>query len=263
MKKLLSFLVCSFIGIAAFAHTIDWYVDGSIYQTTTCNSGEDITPPAAPAKYGYTFTEWLPYIPIEYIQSTGAQYIDTGYKYNTNATTITYQFDMSLESENSAGISHRKIAGLYSSTAKRPLSISLYTDNQIRVSGGNITFNNSNVKDNFTPGVRFNISAQINHSTKRISLIKDSGTAKTQSYSDNITESDNLYFFTYNTFTTPNPNYMIYAKMYSAKIYEDNTLVRDFIPVLDKNGTPCMYDLAERKFYYNSGTGNFIAGPEL
>ena len=50
-------------------------------------------------------------------------------------------------------------------------------------------------------------------------------------------------------------------KIYYFKIYDNDVLVRDFIPVLDNYGTPCMYDKVERKFYYNAGTGDFIAGP--
>ena len=34
------------------------------------------------------------------------------------------------------------------------------------------------------------------------------------------------------------------------KIWQNDTLKRDFIPVLDLNGTECMYDLVENKFYY-------------
>ena len=45
------------------------------------------------------------------------------------------------------------------------------------------------------------------------------------------------------------------------QIYDNDTLVRDFVPVLDKDDIPCMYDKVERKFYYNQGTGDFIAGP--
>ena len=47
------------------------------------------------------------------------------------------------------------------------------------------------------------------------------------------------------------------------QIYDNDILVRDFIPVLDGNGTPCMYDKVEGKFYYNAGTGDFIAGPVI
>ena len=53
------------------------------------------------------------------------------------------------------------------------------------------------------------------------------------------------------------------TKIYSCKLYDNDVLVRDFIPVLDKDGTPCMYDKVEKKFYYNAGTGQFIAGPMI
>ena len=33
-----------------------------------------------------------------------------------------------------------------------------------------------------------------------------------------------------------------YEKLYSSQIYESETLIRNFIPALDPNGRPCMYD---------------------
>ena len=42
------------------------------------------------------------------------------------------------------------------------------------------------------------------------------------------------------------------------KIYEGDTLVRDYIPVIDSSGRPCLYDKVEDKFYYNEGTGEFL-----
>lgn len=30
------------------------------------------------------------------------------------------------------------------------------------------------------------------------------------------------------------------------------------LPILDPNGTPCMYDTVKKKFYYNKGTGEFL-----
>lgn len=49
-------------------------------------------------------------------------------------------------------------------------------------------------------------------------------------------------------------------KLYGCKIWDGNTLVRNFIPVLDDNNTACMYEQVEGKIYYNAGTGIFIAG---
>lgn len=47
------------------------------------------------------------------------------------------------------------------------------------------------------------------------------------------------------------------ARVYSSKIYKNNVLVQDLIPILDKNGVPCMWDRVTNKLFYNDGTGNF------
>lgn len=49
------------------------------------------------------------------------------------------------------------------------------------------------------------------------------------------------------------------GKIYSFKIYDNNVLIRDFIPVLDKDYECCMYDKVNKKFYYNAGTGSFYS----
>ena len=46
-------------------------------------------------------------------------------------------------------------------------------------------------------------------------------------------------------------------KLYHAKIILNETLIRDFIPILNNDGIPCLLDTIEGKFYYNSGYGNF------
>lgn len=65
-------------------------------------------------------------------------------------------------------------------------------------------------------------------------------------------------------------------KVYSCKIYEGTTLVRDFVPCYSTtavtniegkqcpSGTSGMYDMVEGKFYTNQGGGtDFIAGPNV
>lgn len=46
-------------------------------------------------------------------------------------------------------------------------------------------------------------------------------------------------------------------KVFNCEIYDSDILVRNFIPVLDKDGVPCLYDKVEDKFYYNRGSGTF------
>ena len=50
------------------------------------------------------------------------------------------------------------------------------------------------------------------------------------------------------------------AKLYWMKIYENDVLVRDFWPCYDPDGVACLYDKVEKKYYYNAGSGEFIAG---
>ncbi len=52
------------------------------------------------------------------------------------------------------------------------------------------------------------------------------------------------------------------AKVYSVKLWNGNTLVRDFVPARrESDGVLGMYDLANNQFYTNAGTGEFTAGP--
>ena len=51
-----------------------------------------------------------------------------------------------------------------------------------------------------------------------------------------------------------------YAQVYSCKIYHQDNLVRDFVPCLNADGVPCMYDLIRRRTFYNKGTGSFTWG---
>ena len=51
------------------------------------------------------------------------------------------------------------------------------------------------------------------------------------------------------------------AKVYSFQIYENESLVRDYIPCTNQTGEAGLYDLVNDQFYGNAGTGEFIAAP--
>ena len=59
-----------------------------------------------------------------------------------------------------------------------------------------------------------------------------------------------------------NPQIKDYCKerIYSTKIYDNDTLVRDYVPVIDSSSRPCLFDKVEKKCYYNQGTGEFLYG---
>ena len=55
----------------------------------------------------------------------------------------------------------------------------------------------------------------------------------------------------------------IVAKLYACQIYDNKTLVRDYVPILDPSGVACLYDYVNEEYCYNAGTGSFIAGYKI
>ena len=53
------------------------------------------------------------------------------------------------------------------------------------------------------------------------------------------------------------------AKLSMCKIYTGNTLLRNFIPCMNPSGEIGLYDLVSKEFFGNIGTGTFIAGEEV
>ena len=55
-----------------------------------------------------------------------------------------------------------------------------------------------------------------------------------------------------------------YSRIWYTKIWSnDGKLQRHFLPCLDTNGSPCMYDLVSKTVFYKRGTGDFTAGLNL
>ena len=50
--------------------------------------------------------------------------------------------------------------------------------------------------------------------------------------------------------------YGIY-KLHSCQIYNGNELLKDYVPVLDSSGVPCLYDKLNKALVYNNGSGMF------
>lgn len=51
-----------------------------------------------------------------------------------------------------------------------------------------------------------------------------------------------------------------HGRIYSCKHYSGDELIQDFVPCLDSDGVPCMYDLVSKTAFYNQGTGSFTWG---
>lgn len=270
IKRFLFCCLCAIaiIAIGNFTHnayanteTINWYVDGETYDTTTCQSGDDIELPTTPTKKGYTFLGWSPYVPIEYLQSTGTQWFDTGI-YLTDKHIIETKFiplDPSVRSNNILfGVrnpigSNRSSYGVTNGNDINDINIDLY----------------SSVSEISNARIIFTMTANT------IYILHMENGNRSLYNNDGILIAHNTYSttpfilnWTAPVFTvkweseTPRTECGIY-KLFYFKIWDQNVLVRDFIPVLDYNGIACMYDKVTETFFYNAGTGDFIAGPVI
>lgn len=59
------------------------------------------------------------------------------------------------------------------------------------------------------------------------------------------------------------PEYYAHAKVYSAKVYDGTTLIRDMVPCKNASDVVGMYDVVNQTFYASNNTGTFIEGDEV
>lgn len=188
-----------------------------------------------------TVTSAKPYkCKLTHIESTGTQYIDTGFKPKGN-TRVVVDAEI-LNSSNSAWI----FGGRHTAT-QNTFGV-FYTG-----SGFRHDYNNSySVNLNKKWSGRQTID-------KNKNVLTVGGTSVTQTYAD-FSSNYSLWLFNMNGAGTPVTSSNGALKWYSSQIYDNGTLVRDYIPVLDWSDIPCLYDEVDGTLYYNKGTGEFIAG---
>lgn len=187
---------------------------------------------------------------LTYLKSTGTQFIDTGYVPNTNTKVALYTGDINANTfpVTSGGwfIGSRTnymVEGF--GTYYNPGQQSLYG-----------AFGNQQAS------VSMPISGF--YGKDHLFVIDKSGLyldgSKKLSFNNSFSGKYPMWLFTINLAGTP-ANIMSF-KTYYCKVWESDNLVRDFIPVLDWNDVPCMYDKVSGELFYNQGTGEFLYGGE-
>ena len=186
---------------------------------------------------------------LEYIESTGTQWIDTGFIPNQDTRIDIDAIPLSVaEASDGAG----------------------FIPYGAGVSNGNRAFEcysslsqyefNYDGQYNFVGSSAVGQRLKISHNKNNVSLIVNGGTPITLS-------------FTYQAFTAPYTMTLFaihrssplrgLMKLYSCQIYDNGTLIRDYIPCQKPDGTIGLWDDVNSVFYGNAGTGAFAAGPEI
>lgn len=190
------------------------------------------------------------YTPLAYIESTTAgEYIDTGFKYSSGNITVDCEY--TVPSNNDA-----TIFGSSNDNTKWLCLIYKYGSNSSHycgtVSGSWGNSEPSGGKRRITYSIS-GTTCTLNDGKQNVS--SSCGTIPAQTY------SYTLWCHHYNSgFVQKAQNARIY---YFRLIYQGN-LTLDYRPARrDSDGVIGMYDLVSRTFKTNSGSGSFIAGPEL
>lgn len=188
------------------------------------------------------------YTQLEYIESSGKQYINTGVVPTPNTRAVIDAQITAQTAASAAYLGERSGSGSSDKTAFALWSMS---------TGANVSsdfFGNRVSKSMSTIGTRVLIdknkaSVTINGST--ITNKAAAGTATLPVFLLAINEKGT------------SAGYNISARLYACQIYDNGTLVRDFIPCKNASGVVGLYDTVGGLFYANAGTGTFTAGPEI
>lgn len=188
------------------------------------------------------------YQEVEYLDSTGTQYIDTGITPTGNTDLDLYGVDLphtsgTMRFGSRIGVNNNSFNFVATST------------NKLRFDYGSAqeAFEYSDSYDRLT----------FNHTTGKASIYKNNSLLEGITLSQQTFNSPyNLYLFALNSGgqISPASGY----KIRYCKIWENNILVRNFIPARRKSDSVLgMYDTVSGDFLTNAGTGDFIAGQDV
>jgi hypothetical protein len=185
----------------------------------------------------FDFTNPASFTKVDWLKSTGTQYIDTGFIPNNNS-----RFVLSVNANMADG---PRIMGARYASGDRAFTISYYQ--------GDLYSAYYNVSGNHpipTP-TGFNLIDKNKNVTSYNGNVLATETVKTF----NASVTAGLFEWHQNAgwFSNNAPMSMEFAK-----IYDNGTIVRDYLPVYHTaTGIRGMFDATNNKFYINSGTGTF------
>jgi hypothetical protein len=181
------------------------------------------------------------YEELEFIEANGTQQIDTGLKFDMQRDSCEVEFQSTVSAQNgmifASNNSTNHFWFYHYNDSKR---IDLYIKSggsQVGLGGIAIDLNRHKMtyKDN-----KYMIDGKV--------IGTDTRTLNTTDY--------NMYLFSWGS------NYYYKGRIFGCKMYKNGAIVRDFMPAKRKSDNVIgMFDKVTKKFYTNSGSGTFVAGP--
>lgn len=183
------------------------------------------------------------YEELEYIQSSGSQYADTGFKPNQDTRVI-------IDAQLAAAIVNSNTCA-YFGVRTSNLYFDLYDSDS------------SNQYIRYFYGTNYNKYFTLDNTARHVfDCNKNTATAN----GTTLTYTATTFQFAYNLYLGASNNTgkaegMFPLKIYSCQIYDNGTLVRDYVPCKNASGTAGLYDMVNSVFYADAAGAGFIAGP--
>lgn len=180
------------------------------------------------------------YTEVEWIQSSGTQYIDSGVKGDSDVR-VTADFEITA-----FGSGTTFVFGAQGTDSIR------YTLGMTSAGAFRSDFGTA-----MTSGSAASLNTR--YSADKNGNVCTVGGQTLTSAAATFTGTTNIYLFarSYSSISCSQ------IKMYRCKMYKGGTLVRDFVPARNSSGTLGLYDTVNGAFYTNAGSGTFTAGAEV
>ncbi len=186
---------------------------------------------------------------VEYLESTGTQFIDTGYKLNNNCDTELVIEDLVAELTLYGG----RFFGAWTTSTQQRYSFNIYGSVYLAMGYNNESSNNAYI---------FGTKKTKISGVKNLFYVDDA--LKYEFANASFETQYTAYLFATHVpedVSMINPSRL---KIYHCKIWDNNKIVRDFVPCYRKaDNVAGMYDLANGVFYTNQGIGEFLIGKNV
>lgn len=184
------------------------------------------------------------YTEVEYVENTGTSYLDIAFKPNTNTRILT-------EMQAVSSANYPRLFGAGSWNAAGGINLAYQSDG-----GSNCLHINWYGRTSWSYYTSFTFDYDKHtYDLNKNSLYRDETLVGSTSYTTSYQSTDNLGVFTYISGGRPSSSSYwgqehFKGKMFSFKVYDNGTLVRDLVPCIkDSDDTVGAYDIVNDVFY--------------
>lgn len=192
-----------------------------------------------------------PYQRIEYLESTGTQYIDTGVKYNSSNkynVECNLIYTVATPSQDVFFLNGWNAGGAFG------IASSYCADGA----------NNTIVGGVIGSDLQISLEIQSGSTSRTLTSIVKNGRTypSNRAHGSLETYASNSGYIIFACYSQNVVKYFVKEKMYEMKIFVNDVLARDFIPVR-VGQVGYLYDQVSGELFGNAGTGDFILGPDI